>query len=238
MAKAKIPTPHIDAKKGEIAERILLPGDPLRAKYIAENFLTDVKQFNHTRNILGYTGKYGKKKVSVMGTGMGCPSIGIYSYELINFYGVKKLIRVGTTGAMTDRLHIGDLVLAQAACFDGAMPTFLNNLGSFAPIASYDLLEAAAAKAREKGMPYLVGNVLTSDYFYGPKRAEGVSWSDMGVLAVEMECFMLYLNAIMYHAQALGILTVSDSLVTGEKTTAEQREKSFTNMMELALEII
>lgn len=230
-------TPHIDAAPGEIAESILLPGDPLRAKYIAEHYLDDPKQFNHTRNILGYTGTYKGKPVSVMGTGMGVPSMGIYSYELIRFYGCKRLIRVGTAGAMQPNLHIGDIVLAQGACYTSNMPAVFGTLGTYAPICDYKLMCYALEYMHNNKIRFKSGNVLTSDLFYTPGSAEhsGMGWADFGVLCVEMETAILYMNAAMYGAQALTILTMSDSLITGEQTTSEQREKSFTQMMEIGL---
>ena len=237
---ANIPTPHIDAKEGQIADSILLPGDPLRAKFIAKNFLTDVKQFNRTRNILGYTGMYQGKRVSVMGTGMGVPSMGIYSYELINFYHCKKLIRVGTAGSMQPFLKIGDVVIAQGACTASAMPMCFNGMGSFAPIGDYSLIEAAVEAAKKIGCGYHVGNVLTSDFFYelgGSETHAGGEWADYGVLAVEMETAMLYLNAARGGSKALSVLSITDDLETGAQATVKERETAFTDMMQIALEI-
>ena len=174
MSLSNTPTPHIGAEKGEIAETILLPGDPLRAKYIAEHFLEDVKQFNGTRNMLGYTGTYMGRPVSVMGTGMGCPSIGIYSYELIHFYGCKNLIRVGTAGALTPDVHVRDMVFAMGACTTSNFVRLLGLPGDYSPVCSYSLLERAVAAARERGLSFHVGNVLSSDMFYAPpKRVQG-----------------------------------------------------------------
>ena len=233
------PTPHIAAKFGEIAENILLPGDPLRAKFIAENFLENPRQFNSTRNMLGFTGTYKGKPVSVMGTGMGCPSIGIYSYELINFYGVKNLIRVGTAGAMHPDVHIRDVVFGQASCTNSAYMKNFRLPGDYSPIADFGLLEKAVGIAKEKKLSYHVGNIYCSDTFYNPELPEsGTSWAKMGVLAVEMESTALYANAAYGGAHALVILTISDSLVTGEKTTAEERQSTFTDMMEVALETL
>ncbi len=234
------PTPHIAAKQGEIAPSILLPGDPLRAKFIAENFLAGAKQFNATRNMFGYTGFYRDKPVSVMGTGMGCPSIGIYTHELIEGYGVKTLIRVGTTGAISEDVHIRDLVFAMGACAQTNYVREFGLPGDFAPIADFGLLIKAVFHAEQENLPYHVGNVLTSDLFYEPekKKHDGLQFADMGVLAVEMETAALYANAALAKARALSILTVSDSMVTGEKTTAEERETSFADMIHVALEII
>ena len=231
-----IPTPHIAcADKAEIAETVLLPGDPLRAKFIAENFLTDVKQFNATRNMFGYTGTYKGKRVSVMGTGMGCPSIGIYSYELIHFYGVKNLIRVGTAGSLSPKVKVRDIVLGMGACTTSNYVRLFGLPGDFAPICSYTLLEKAVNAAKEKGFTYHVGNILSSDMFYGYDLPHANTWSEMGVLAVEMEAAALYANAARGGANALAILTISDT--DDEVTTAEERQLTFTKMMEVALEI-
>ena len=238
MSEKNVPTPHIGAQVGEIAETILLPGDPLRAKYIADNFLTDVKQFNATRNMFGYTGYYKGKRVSVMGTGMGCPSMGIYSYELIHFYGCKNLIRVGTAGSLQEHVKVRDIVIGMGACTTSNYVKQFHLLGDYSCICSYDLLRKAVDKAEERGMNYHVGNILSSDMFYNPEMpAMGTSWGQMGVLAVEMESAALYSNAAYAGVNALCILTISDSLVTGEATTAEERQNTFTNMMEIALEL-
>lgn len=239
MSDFNVPTPHIQALEGEIAETILLPGDPLRAKYIADHFLDDVRQFNATRNMLGYTGYYKGKRVSVMGTGMGCPSIGIYSYELIHFYGCKNLIRVGTAGALSDKLKVRDMVFAMGACTTSNYVRLFELPGDYSCIASYDLLSKAVETAKSMNLSYHVGNVLSSDMFYGPDKSVsgGMTWSDMGVLAVEMEAAALYSNAAAAGANALCIVTISDSVVTGEATTAEERETTFTNMMEVALSL-
>lgn len=238
MSENKVPTPHIAAQVGEIAETVLLPGDPLRAKYIAETFLTDVKQFNGVRNMFGYTGYYKGKRISVMGTGMGCPSMGIYSYELIHFYDCKNLIRIGTAGAMQENVKVRDLVIAMGACTTSNYVRQFGLPGDYSCIASFDLVRKAVEKAEEKGMRYHVGNILSSDMFYTPEMpAVGTSWDKMGILAVEMESAALYSNAAYAGVNALCILTISDSLVTGEVTTAEERQTSFTNMMEVALEL-
>ncbi len=240
MANGKVPTPHIQALEGEIAETVLLPGDPLRAKFIADTFLTDVKQFNGTRNMLGFTGKYEGKPVSVMGTGMGCPSIGIYSHELIHFYGCKNLIRVGTAGALNPKCKVRDMVFGMGACTTSNYVRLFGLPGDYSCIASFELLYKAVESAKALGLNYHVGNILSSDMFYGPEKqvSGGMTWSDMGVLAVEMESAALYSNAAYGGANALCILTVSDSLVTGEATTAEERQTSFTDMMEVALELV
>ncbi len=230
-------TPHISAKKGEIAETILLPGDPLRAKFIAENFLENPVQFNAIRNMLGFTGTYKGKRISVMGTGMGMPSIGIYSYELIHFYGVKNLIRVGSCGAYSDKLDLYDIILAMGACTNSNYARQFELPGTYSAIASWDLLYKAKQVADEKNIPVVVGNVLSSDTFYTPEKDLPKKWAQMNVIAVEMEAYALYCNAAYAGVNALAILTVSDSLVTKKETTPEEREKNFTKMMEIALEL-
>lgn len=233
-----IPTAHIGACEGEIAETILLPGDPLRAQYIAENFLTDTKKFNTVRNMLGYTGYYNGKRISVMGTGMGCPSMGIYSYELIHFYGCKNLIRIGTAGALQKKVQIRDMVFGMGACTTSNYVKQFRLPGDYSCICSFDLLSKAVLTAKQKGLSYHVGNVLSTDMFYKPNLPlEGVTWGDMGVLAAEMEAAALYSNAAVAGVHALCILTISDSVLTGEKTTAEERQNTFTDMMEVALEL-
>lgn len=230
-------TPHIGANKGDIAETILLPGDPLRAKFIAETFLEDIVQFNGVRNMFGYTGTYKGKRISVMGTGMGIPSIGIYSYELIHFYGVKNLIRVGSCGAIQKNLKLYDVILGIGASTNSNFAHQYNLPGTYSATASWDLLNKAKQVADEKGTHVTVGNILSSDTFYSADDTEVKRWADMGVLAIEMEAFALYCNAATAGVNALAILTVSDSIVNKEETTAEEREKSFTKMMEIALEL-
>lgn len=228
-------TPHISAKEGDFAKSVLLPGDPLRAKFIADNFLSDVKVVNEVRNMFGFTGTYNGKPVSVMGTGMGIPSIGIYTYELIHFYGVEKLIRIGSCGAMQPDFKLGDIVMALAASTDSNFAHQYKLPGTFSAGASYNLLRKAADIAEEYGYRYQVGNVLSADVFYNetPNRDD---WAKMGVLAVEMESYALYCNAARAGVEALGIFSVSDSLVTGEALPAHDRQVSFTNMMKVALE--
>lgn len=231
-------TPHIEVdREGVIAETVLLPGDPLRARFIAETYLEDAACFNQVRNMLGYTGKYKGRKVSVMGTGMGMPSIGIYSYELIHFYGAKNLIRVGSCGSYQENVRVRDVILAMGACTNSAYASQFGLSGTFAPIASWNLLKKAADIAEQKGIPVKVGNVLSSDVFYNDNPEAWKKWAGMGVLAVEMEAAALYMNAARAGANALCILTVSDSLVNHEETTAEERERSFTQMVEIALEL-
>ena len=231
-------TPHNAANPGDIAETILLPGDPLRAKVIAERFLENPVQFNTVRNMFGYTGTYKGKRISVMGTGMGCPSIGIYTYELIHMYGVKNLIRIGSCGAMQEDLKLGDIVMAMGASTDSNYASQYQLPGTFAAIASYELLHKAQQVAEECGYRYTVGNVVSSDVFYGDPDVPPTwkSWKKMGVLAAEMESFALYCNASRAGVRALGIFTVSDSIVNGEEMSAQARQDSFTNMMTVALE--
>lgn len=233
-----IPTPHIGCtEQGIIAETVLLPGDPLRAKYIADNFLEDVVQFNTFRNMFGYTGTYKGKKISVMGSGMGIPSIGIYSYELIHFYGVKNLIRIGSCGSLQEDVKIRDVIIGMGACTNSNYASQYNLPGTYAPIASYELLSKAVKVAAEKEIDVKVGNILSSDIFYDADADSWKKWAKMGVMGVEMEAAALYMNAAYAGVNALCILTVSDSLVTHEVTTAEERQNTFTKMMEIALEL-
>ena len=232
----KLPTPHIEATLGEIEKTVIMPGDPLRAKFIADNFLENVKCFNTVRNILGFTGTYNGKAVSVMASGMGMPSMGIYSYELFNFYNVENIIRIGTAGALHDGIKLMDLVLASGACTDSNYAHQYELPGTYSAISDYSLLEKAVEKAKEKNLSYHVGNVLSSDLFYhADNKAD--KWIKMGCLATEMESYALFANAAYAGKKALTLLTVSDSLVSNEETTAEEREKTFTAMMEVALEI-
>ncbi|WP_128425247.1 purine-nucleoside phosphorylase [Gudongella oleilytica] len=230
-------TPHNSAVRGDIAETILLPGDPLRAKFIAENFFEDPVQFNTVRNMFGYTGTYKGKKISVMGTGMGVPSIGIYSYELIHFYGVKNLIRVGSCGALQGNLKLYDVIIGMGASTNSSYAHQYGLPGTYSATASWDLMYKAVKVAEEKGIPVHVGNILTSDTFYSADTDSIAKWQSMNILAVEMESFALYCNAAHAGVNALTILTVSDSIVNKEETTPEEREKSFTRMMEIALEL-
>ena len=229
-------TPHIAAGKGDFAKTVLMPGDPLRAKYIAENYLEKAVLVNDVRGIHGYTGEYRGKRVSVMASGMGMPSIGIYSYELFRFFDVENIIRVGSAGALSEKLKVRDTVLAMGACTDGNYAAQFSLPGTFAPIASYRLLTEAVEIAAKSGITPRVGNVLSSDLFYDDS-ASTLKWNKMGVLAVEMETAALYMNAARAGKNALSILTISDNLVTGEATTAAERQNSFTQMMELALEL-
>jgi len=231
-----IPTPHIEAQNGHIAKTVLMPGDPLRAKFVAENFLENPTQFNGVRGMLGFTGRYKGVDISVMGSGMGIPSMGIYSYELFNFYNVDNIIRIGTAGAMQPEVKVRDIVIAQGACTNSDYSRQFNLPGYFAPIASYALLSACVEKAKANGAPYHVGNILSSDIFYDDDKTANEKWRKLGVLCVEMETSGLYMNAARAAKNALGIFTISDSLVTGEVTTSAERQSAFTAMMEIALE--
>lgn len=228
---------HIEAKPGEIADRILLPGDPLRAKYIAENFFEDAKQYTGIRNILGFTGTYKGKRVSVQGTGMGIPSISIYAHELIHDYNVKKLVRVGTCGAMHKSVKLRDVVIAQATSTDSSIIRNIFGNINYAPIADYELLTAAVESAKNNSIPVKVGNVISVDRFYDDDIDNG-KLTRYGVIAVEMEAAALYTLAAEAGVQALALFTASDHLVTGERCTTEERQTSFTDMMKVALDAI
>ncbi|MFD1928283.1 purine-nucleoside phosphorylase [Sporosarcina siberiensis] len=226
---------HINAKKGDIAETILLPGDPLRAKYIAETFLEDVKQYNEVRNMFGYTGTYKGKRISVQGTGMGVPSISIYITELMQEYDVQKLIRVGTCGAIQKDVQIRDVIIAQSASTNSRMNQIIFDGNDFAPTANFDLLLKAYNAGINKGLKMKVGNVYTEDLFYN-EFANHEKWAQYGVLAVEMEAAALYTLAAKFGRQALAILTVSDHIITGESTSSQERQVTFNDMIEVALE--
>ena len=234
---ANVPTPHIDAREGEIAKTVLMAGDPLRVKFMAEKYLENPVQFNSTRGMLGYTGLWKGKRVSMMGHGMGIPSIAIYSYELLHFYGVDTLIRIGSAGAMREDLKIGDLILAEGACTDSAYAAQFELPGTFAPIADFGLLRAAAAFCEANGIRHKVGNVVSSDVFYSD-HPQADKWIKMGVLGVEMEAAALYMNAARAGARALALLSISDNLLTGEVTSAEHRRTAFTQMVETALSLV
>jgi len=228
-------TPHINPT-GPIAPRVILPGDPLRAKYIAENFLTDVAQFNSVRNALGFTGEYKGVPVSVMGTGMGMPSIGIYAHELVSVYGVNRLIRAGSCGAFQDNMKLYDIVIGIAASTNSNFAAQYGLPGVFAPCCSYKLLEAAVSCAKALGLPVHIGNILSSDVFYNDDKKSNDAWKKMGLLAVEMEAAALYMIAARLGVEALCVLTVSDHLYSGEETSSAEREKSFGDMVRVVLE--
>ena len=230
-------TPHIAAEKGAFAKTVLMPGDPLRAKYIAEHYLENPVLVNNVRGIQGYTGAFHGVPVSVMASGMGIPSIGIYSYELFHFFDVDNIIRVGSAGGLSPELKLRDIVIGMGACTNSAYATQFRLHGTFAPIASYPLLESAVKHGREMGLRMQVGNLLSSDPFYNAFPDANQGWRDMGVLAVEMEAAGLYMNAARAHKNALAICTISDHIITGEALDADARQNTFTQMMELALAV-
>lgn len=231
-----ITTPHINAEADAFGKTVLMPGDPLRSKFIAENYLENAQLVNNVRGIQGYTGTYKGIKVSVMASGMGMPTIGIYSYELYNFFGVENIMRVGSTGALQEQVKVRDIVFGMGACTNSNYASQFGLAGTFAPIASYPLMKEAISQAEKLGASYHVGNVLSSDSFYTDNgKTANENWQKMGVLCIEMEAAALYMNAARAGKNALAILTVSDHMITGEETTAEERQTSFTQMMEIAL---
>lgn len=230
-------TAHNKAEVGDIAKTVLMPGDPLRAKYIAETYLTEVKCFNSVRNMLGFTGKYNGKEISVMGSGMGMPSIGIYSYELYQFYNVESIIRIGSAGALHEDIDLKDLVFAQGACTDSRFAYQYELPGNFAPIADFSLLEKAVSEARALGTRFKVGDVVSSDIFYNVYPEAAKKWAGMGVLCVEMEAAALYMNAAKLHKKALAILSISDHILKGTELSPEERQTGFSEMMEIALKL-
>jgi purine nucleoside phosphorylase len=234
----KIPTPHIEAKEGEIAKTVIMAGDPLRAKFMAEKYLDNPTIYNQVRGMFGYTGTYKGKRVSIQGHGMGIPSIGIYTYELFNFYDVDTIIRVGSAGAIDDDLNIGDIVMGMGACTNSNYAHQYNLCGTFAPIADFGLLSKAVSEAERQGFRYKVGNLYSSDTFYDDDENSLKQWQKMGVLAVEMEAPALYMNAARAGKKALCICTISDCPFKNIATTSEQRQTGFTNMMEVALALI
>ena len=234
---AMVPTPHNGAKEGDFAKTVLMPGDPLRAKYIAETYLENPRLVTSVRNMLGYTGAYKGKEISVMGGGMGMPSVGIYTYELFNFYGVDNIIRIGSAGALSDKLKLNDVVIGMGACTDSNYAAQYGLPGTFAPIADYGLLRRAVEVAEKQGTNVVVGNVLSSDAFYNANKNANDLWKSMGVLAVEMEAAALYMNAAKAGKNALCILSISDHIYSGEELSAEERQVGFGKMMEIALEL-
>ena len=232
-----VPTPHNGAKEGDFAKTVLMPGDPLRAKYIAETYLENPRLVTSVRNMLGYTGTYKGKEISVMGGGMGMPSVGIYTYELFNFYGVDNIIRIGSAGALSDKLKLKDVVIGMGACTDSNYAAQYGLPGTFAPIADYGLLRRAVEVAEKQGTNVVVGNVLSSDAFYNANKNANDLWKSMGVLAVEMEAAALYMNAAKAGKNALCILSISDHIYSGEELSAEERQVGFGKMMEIALEL-
>lgn len=232
-----LPTPHNEALDGKIAKTVLMPGDPLRAKFIAENYLEDVVCFNKVRNMFGYTGNYKGKQVSVMGSGMGMPSIGIYSYELYHFYNVDQIIRIGSAGGIAEDVKLRDIVIGMGASTNSNFAAQYQLPGTFAPIADFGLLRKAVEAAEKMNIKTVVGNILSSDTFYDDNKEANALWRKMNVLAVEMEAAALYMNAARAGKKALCILTVSDHVFTGESLSAEDRQLTFRDMMEIALEI-
>ena len=234
---SRIPTPHINAPEGAFAETVLMPGDPLRARFIAEQYLEKAELINNVRNVQGYTGYYNGKKVSVMASGMGCPSIGIYSYELFNFYNVKNIVRIGSAGAISPNLKLKDIVVALSAYTDSGYISTLGFRGNAAPCCSYELLSKAMDYAKKLPCNVVCGPLFSSDAFYSEVSQIDIL-SRLGVLAVEMEAAALYMNAARAGKNALAICSISDSLVTGEELSAEERQIGFRNMMELGLSLV
>ena len=230
-------TPHNTAEKGDFAKTVLMPGDPLRAKFIAETYLEDPKLVNNVRGVQGYTGTYKGVPVSVMASGMGMPSMAIYSYELFNFYGVENILRVGSAGAVSMELKVRDIVLGQGACTSSSMQDNFGVHGHFAPLGSWDLLKCAAEICEERKLRYKAGNLISSDIFYNDDPSFNQPFVNLGALAVEMEAAALYMNAARAGKKALAICTISDHILTGEATTAEERQTTFNDMMEVALEV-
>ena len=228
-------TPHIKATSADFAPTVLMPGDPLRAKFVAENFLENARLVNNVRGIQGYTGTYKGKPVSVMASGMGMPSIGIYSYELFNFFGVENIIRIGSAGGLAESIQLRDVIIGMGACTNSSYQEQYGLGGNFAPIASYELLEKAVEEAKKIGVRYQVGNLLSSDVFYNANPNFNDGWYKMGVLGVEMEAAALYMNAAAAGKRALAICTVSDHIIRGEALDADARQNTFTDMMEIAL---
>ena len=230
-------TPHNTAEKGDFAKTVLMPGDPLRAKFIAETYLENPKLVNNVRGVQGYTGTYKGVPVSVMASGMGMPSMAIYSYELFNFYGVENILRVGSAGAVSMELKVRDIVLGQGACTSSSMQDNFGVHGHFAPLGSWDLLKCAAEICDERKLRYKAGNLISSDIFYNDDPSFNQPFVNLGALAVEMEAAALYMNAARAGKKALAICTISDHILTGEATTAEERQTTFNDMMEVALEV-
>ena len=231
-----VPTPHISAQKGDFAKTVLMPGDPLRAKFIAETFLEEARLVNNVRGIGGYTGFYQGKRVSVMASGMGMPSMGIYSYELFRFYEVDHIIRIGTAGAIRADIKLRDVVAGMGACTNSSFAQQYQLPGDYAPIASYRMLKTAVDTAKQLGIDLIVGNLYSSDTFYDEREDGLLRWQKMGVMSIEMEAAALYMNAALTGKEALAICTISDCPLTGESSSSEERQTSFTQMMEIALQ--
>lgn len=234
-----MPTPHNEAKVNDFAKTVLMPGDPVRAKFIAEHFLKDVKQVNAVRNMFGYTGTYNGKRVSVMGSGMGMPSIGIYAYELYNFYNVDRIIRIGSAGSMVKELNLFDMVISSGASTNSNWASqYCLPSGTYSAIADFGVLTQAVESAKSHKYNFKVGQVFSSDNFYNDTPKKWKKWASMGCLCVEMEAYALYCIAAEAHKEALAILTISDSMISHQETTHEQRVESFTNMIKVALDCI
>ena len=229
-------TAHINAKQGDFASTVLMPGDPLRAKLIAEKYLENAVLVNNVRGVQGYTGTYKGKRVSVMASGMGMPSMGIYSYELFKFFGVNNIIRIGSAGALKDDIHVRDVVIGMGCSTDSNFAANYKLPGTLAPLCSYEAMSKCVECAKEMGVTYHVGNLLSSDIFYGDDETANAAWAKMGIMAIEMEGAALYMNAARLNKNALVICTVSNHIITGEETTAEERQNSFGEMITLALE--
>lgn len=236
MTEKKYPTPHINATPEDFAKTVLMPGDPLRSKFVAETYLDNSKLINNVRGVQGYTGNYKGVRISVMASGMGIPSMGIYSYELYNFFGVENIMRIGSAGACQDYINLRDIVIGMGACTNSNYASQFQIPGSFAPIASYKMLQAAVTACEQAGATFHIGNLLSSDTFYSDDEASLAKWMKLGVQAVEMEAAGLYANAARAGKNALAICTVSDHILTGKATTAEERQNSFHQMIEIALE--
>ena len=230
-------TPHIKATSADFAKTVLMPGDPLRSKFVAETFLKDAKLINNVRGIQGYTGTYNGVPVTVMASGMGMPSIGIYSYELYHFFGVENIIRIGSAGGLADDVQLRDVIIGMGACTNSSYQEQYKLGGNFAPIADFDLLRSAVAEAEALGVRYKVGNLLSSDVFYNADPNFNDGWYKMGVLGVEMEAAALYMNAAAAGKKALAICTVSDHILRGEALDADARQNTFTDMMTIALNV-
>lgn len=230
-------TPHIKAEIQDIARTVLMPGDPLRSKFVAENFLSNAKLFNNVRGIQGYTGEYKGTRVSVMASGMGMPSMGIYSYELYNFFNVDSIIRIGSVGGLSDKVHLRDIIIGMGACTNSNYQDQYGVCGHFAPIADHSLLRSAVNETEKLGIRYHVGNILSSDAFYNADDKFNEKWLRMGVLGIEMEAAALYMNAVYANKKALAICTVSDHIIRGESLSPDERQNTFTDMMEIALNV-
>lgn len=230
-------TPHIKAESADIAKTVLMPGDPLRSKFVAESFLSNAKLFNNVRGIQGYTGEYKGTQVSVMASGMGMPSIGIYSYELYNFFGVESIIRIGSVGGLTDKVKLRDIIIGMGACTNSNYQDQYGICGHYAPTADFSLLRSAVNEAERLGVRYHVGNILSSDVFYNADQEFNEKWLRMGVLGIEMEAAALYMNAAYAKKKALAICTVSDHIIRGEALGPDERQNTFTDMMEIALNV-